>query len=291
MRLDDGACRERLGAPGTRARHDPPRPGADLVPVVYVVEGERISIPIDTVKPKSGRRLQRLVNLAADARCVPPRRPLRDDWSQLWWVRAHGEARGRAHGRRRWPRSARHPCLPTAGASQRAAHHLGRVTPADRPGPRRPDPHADRRCQGLARSLRRVPEYADVPTGILEEVRSVCLALPESYEEEAWVGTRWRIRTRTFAHVLTVEGGADSAHARAVGTDGPTTVVTFRSAGEELEMLRAAGHPFFYAGWGRERGGHGARRGHGLGGGGRAAHGELLRARSQEAGGAGRSTC
>ena len=79
----------------------------------------------------------------------------------------------------------------------------------------------------------------------------MCLALPESYEEEAWVGTRWRIRTRTFAHVLTVEGGADSAHARAARTDGPTTLVTFRSAGEELEMLPRPG-PFFYVGWGRD---------------------------------------
>ncbi len=78
------------------------------------------------------------------------------------------------------------------------------------------------------------------------------MALPEAYEEEAWVGTRWRIRQRTFAHVLTVEGGSSSAHTRAAQVDGPTTLVTFRSAGEELEMLRSAGHPFFYAGWGRD---------------------------------------
>ena len=63
---------------------------------------------------------------------------------------------------------------------------------------------------------------------------------------------RWRVRRRTFAHVLAVEGGHDSAHARAASTDGPVTLVTFRSAGEELEMLRNSGHPFFYAGWGRD---------------------------------------
>jgi hypothetical protein len=97
-----------------------------------------------------------------------------------------------------------------------------------------------------------VPEYADVPPRVLAELRPICLELPEAYEEEAWVGTRWRIRQRTFAHVLTVEGGVDSAHARAVRADGPATIVTFRSSGPELEMLRSAGHPFFYAGWGRD---------------------------------------
>jgi predicted DNA-binding protein (MmcQ/YjbR family) len=98
----------------------------------------------------------------------------------------------------------------------------------------------------------RVPEYADVPPKILRRVRSICMALPDAYEEEAWTGVRWRVRKRTFAHVLTVEGQADSAHTRASGTDGPATLVTFRAAGEELDVLRHAGHPFFYAGWGRD---------------------------------------
>jgi hypothetical protein len=84
-----------------------------------------------------------------------------------------------------------------------------------------------------------VTEYADVPIEVVGELRSVCLGLPEAYEEPAWVGTRWRIRKRTFAHVLTV----DSA-------DGPVSVMTFRSSGPELDALRGAGHPFFRPGWG-----------------------------------------
>jgi predicted DNA-binding protein (MmcQ/YjbR family) len=84
-----------------------------------------------------------------------------------------------------------------------------------------------------------VTEYADVPIEVVGELRSVCLGLPEAYEEPAWVGTRWRIRKRTFAHVLTV----DSA-------DGPVSVMTFRSSGQELDALRGAGHPFFRPGWG-----------------------------------------
>ena len=95
-------------------------------------------------------------------------------------------------------------------------------------------------------------EYADVPPPVLEALRPICLGLPEAYEEQAWVGTRWRIRKRTFAHVLTVEGRTDSAHTRAAQVDGPTTLVTFRSSGPELEMLRSMGHPYFYAGWGRD---------------------------------------
>ena len=96
-------------------------------------------------------------------------------------------------------------------------------------------------------------EYADVPGKILRRARKICMALPDAYEEEAWVGTRWRVRKRTFAHVLTVEGASDSAHTRAARPpDGPTTVVTFRAAAEELDVLMHAGHPYFYAGWGRD---------------------------------------
>ena len=97
-----------------------------------------------------------------------------------------------------------------------------------------------------------VPEYADVPPARLAAARAICLALPDAYEEEAWTGRRWLVRKRTFAHVLNVEGGLDSAHNRAARAGAPTTLVTFRAASEELDMLRHAGHPFFYAGWGRD---------------------------------------
>jgi len=84
-----------------------------------------------------------------------------------------------------------------------------------------------------------VTEYADVPAEILAELRPICLGLPDAYEEQAWAGTRWRIRKRTFAHVLTVDSPR-----------GPVTVITFRSSGPELDALFATGHPFFRAGWG-----------------------------------------
>jgi hypothetical protein len=95
-----------------------------------------------------------------------------------------------------------------------------------------------------------VTDYADVPLAVLTELRAVCLALPEAYEEQAWAGTRWRIRKRTFAHVLAVEAGSPPTYSRAAASVGPVTVITFRSAEPELEILRVAGHPFFKPGWG-----------------------------------------
>ena len=62
------------------------------MPVVFVVDGDQIVIPIDTVKPKRGARLQRLRNLDADHRAVLLVDHYDDDWSELWWVRVHGHA-------------------------------------------------------------------------------------------------------------------------------------------------------------------------------------------------------
>jgi hypothetical protein len=89
----------------------------------------------------------------------------------------------------------------------------------------------------------------DVPADTLERVRSICLALPEAREEEAWVGTRWRVGTKTFAHVLTIHAGWPPAYARAAATEGPATVLMFRSSGEELGALRNGGAPFFAPVW------------------------------------------
>jgi len=76
-------------------------------------------------------------------------------------------------------------------------------------------------------------DYTDVPATILRHVRSACAHLPEAYEEPAFAGTRWRIRTRTLAHVVTIDEGP-----------APVTVVWFHAAPEELHALVAMGHPF-----------------------------------------------
>jgi YjbR len=85
--------------------------------------------------------------------------------------------------------------------------------------------------------------YVDgVPAPVESMLRKLCLELPDVYEERAWAGTRWVVRKRTFAHVLGVN----------IEDADPLIVLSFRSAGEELEMLRQAGHPFFTLGWGRD---------------------------------------
>jgi len=74
---------------------------------------------------------------------------------------------------------------------------------------------------------------------VADRVRSICLALPETYEEPAWVGVRWRIRKRTVAHVFSIE---------LEGQGQPTNAVMFRSTGPELDVLRGIGPPYF-TGW------------------------------------------
>ena len=81
-------------------------------------------------------------------------------------------------------------------------------------------------------------EYGEVPAEIVRRVRAACRHLPEAYEERAFTGVRWRIRGRTLVHVVTV-----------VREPAPFTMMTFHSAGEELDALVAMGDPFF-PGWG-----------------------------------------
>lgn len=81
----------------------------------------------------------------------------------------------------------------------------------------------------------------DVPDDVIDHLRAICALLPDAYEEPAWVGIRWRVRKKTFAHVLAID---DDGVDRRV-------VLTFRSEGDELEVLRRAGPPFYELGWGR----------------------------------------
>jgi hypothetical protein len=82
----------------------------------------------------------------------------------------------------------------------------------------------------------------DVPDDVESRLREICLALPDAYEERAWVGTRWMVRKRNFAHVLGVVPDAGE----------PLVILSFRSAGEELEILKLAGPPYLSLGWGRD---------------------------------------
>jgi hypothetical protein len=97
-------------------------------------------------------------------------------------------------------------------------------------------------------------DYEEPPAEVVARLRPIGLGLPDAYEEKAWVGTRWCVRKRTFAHVLAVHPAAPPtfiADADLPGDD-LVTILTFRSSGPELEVLMHAGHPYFYAGWGRD---------------------------------------
>jgi hypothetical protein len=92
-------------------------------------------------------------------------------------------------------------------------------------------------------------DHPAVSDDVLARLRAACAHLPEIVEEPAWVGTRWRVRTKTFAHVLMVADGWPPAYAEAVAVDDDVCVLTFRAQGEELEMLRQAPAPFFKPVW------------------------------------------
>jgi hypothetical protein len=94
-----------------------------------------------------------------------------------------------------------------------------------------------------------------VPEAWVERLAGIALALPDAYQEEAWVGERWRVRGRTFAHVLRVEPGRPRAYSDAVGSDGSHVVMTFRADPEELEAIARSGPRYFRARWGNDVGG------------------------------------
>lgn len=91
----------------------------------------------------------------------------------------------------------------------------------------------------------------DVSPEILDLLRPICRRLPEAYEEPAWIGVRWRIRTRTFAHVYTPDPERHPAYARRLVAGEAPTVMTFRVPGDDLLGLTAGDFPFFRADWGR----------------------------------------
>ena len=88
------------------------------------------------------------------------------------------------------------------------------------------------------------------PSGdVVARIASTALALPDAYEEDAWTGVRWRVRHKTFAHVLVAQQGYTSAYRDLTGVTDPATVLTFRSSGDELLALTYAGPPFYRPPW------------------------------------------
>ena len=92
-------------------------------------------------------------------------------------------------------------------------------------------------------------KHPDVPKAIVDKLRLTCVDLPEAYEQAAWVGTRWMVAKKTFAHVLLIRAGWPPAYARAAANDGPACVLTFRSPRPSVEVPRFRRPPFFVPPW------------------------------------------
>ncbi len=91
MRLSTDDCWRYLRAAdhGILCTSNPQR-RIDAVPVCFAIVLELIATPVDRVKPKVTTELGRLRNLDHDATAtLLCEHWNRDDWSQLWWVRAH----------------------------------------------------------------------------------------------------------------------------------------------------------------------------------------------------------
>jgi predicted DNA-binding protein (MmcQ/YjbR family) len=96
-----------------------------------------------------------------------------------------------------------------------------------------------------------VPKTARIEPSaeVVTQLAATAMALPEAYEEDAWTGFRWRIRAKTFAHVMVAQDGFESSFRDATGMVDPTTVLTFHSSGDELLALVHAGLPFYKPPW------------------------------------------
>ncbi len=51
------------------------------------------------------------------------------------------------------------------------------------------------------------PPRIEPAADVVARVASTALALPDAYEEDAWTGVRWRVRSKTFAHILVAQKG------------------------------------------------------------------------------------
>lgn len=79
-------------------------------------------------------------------------------------------------------------------------------------------------------------QRAKVPEELVRRIGSLVRDLPRIHEEDAWVGTRWRVGQATVAHVF---GGEDQL-----------LRITFRAEPDEVMAFGHLGAPYFRAQWG-----------------------------------------
>jgi hypothetical protein len=94
-----------------------------------------------------------------------------------------------------------------------------------------------------------VPERIEPEPDVVRRIGAVAGRLPEVVEEDAWTGVRWRIRQKTFAHVMVAQPGYESSYRDITGDASIRTVLTFHATGDELLALTHAGLPFYRPPW------------------------------------------
>lgn len=75
-----------------------------------------------------------------------------------------------------------------------------------------------------------------VPESMVLRIGEIMRRLPKADEQNAWVGTCWRVGSATIAHVF---GGEDQLFR-----------ITFRAEPDEVMAFEHLGAPYFRAGWG-----------------------------------------
>lgn len=81
-----------------------------------------------------------------------------------------------------------------------------------------------------------MPARPPIPHEYVERVAQVMARLPQTHEEDAWTGVRWRVRHATIAHLF---GGEDQRFR-----------IVFRGEPDEVIAFENLGEPYFRAGWG-----------------------------------------
>ena len=92
--------------------------------------------------------------------------------------------------------------------------------------------------------------HQEIPRDVLTQLRTICAGLPETVEEPAWTGVRWRVGTNTIVHAVMITDGWPPAYAAAAGTNGPMCVITLRCDNDDLAALTATDGPYFRPIWG-----------------------------------------
>jgi hypothetical protein len=89
----------------------------------------------------------------------------------------------------------------------------------------------------------------DIPQQYFKKLQTICISLPNVIEETAWVGKRWCVGKKNFAHILMINNGHPPAYARSASSNGPLCVLTFRSQLAEFDPDVFRVEPYFKPVW------------------------------------------